>query len=72
MKKKLLIEGMSCGHCVNHVKTALEELETVNSAEVNLEGKFAVVEGTDGLTDAQLKNAVEEEAGYTLVKIQNQ
>lgn len=25
MKKKLLIEGMSCNHCVNHVKTALTE-----------------------------------------------
>ena len=25
MEKKLLIEGMSCNHCVNHLKTALTE-----------------------------------------------
>ena len=27
MKKKILIEGMSCEHCVGHVKEALEELD---------------------------------------------
>ena len=25
MKKKLLIDGMSCNHCVNHLNTALTE-----------------------------------------------
>jgi len=25
MQKKLLIDGMSCGHCVKHLKTALTE-----------------------------------------------
>lgn len=26
MKKKIFIEGMSCMHCVNHVKEALEDI----------------------------------------------
>ena len=29
MKKKILIEGMSCNKCVGHVKEALEDLEGV-------------------------------------------
>ena len=27
MLKKIFIEGMSCNHCVNHVKEALAELK---------------------------------------------
>ncbi len=34
MKKQLSIEGMSCGHCVAHVKTALSEVLGVAKAEV--------------------------------------
>ncbi|MEG2018838.1 MAG: cation transporter, partial [Clostridium sp.] len=34
MKKKISIEGMSCGHCVNHVKEALSELPGVTSVDV--------------------------------------
>lgn len=26
MKKKILVEGMNCGHCVNHVSEALKEI----------------------------------------------
>ena len=37
MKKKILIEGMRCEHCVGHVKEALEGLDGVTSVEVSLE-----------------------------------
>jgi len=47
MKKKILIEGMSCKNCVAHVKNALEELAGVSEVEVNLEGKYALVEATE-------------------------
>ena len=43
MKKKILIEGMSCKNCVAHVTEALEELNDATGIEVNLEGKYAVV-----------------------------
>ena len=46
MKKKILIEGMSCNKCVGHVKAALEDLDGVTSVEVSLEGKNAIVETT--------------------------
>jgi copper chaperone len=67
MKKKILIEGMSCEHCVAHVKDALEGIDGVSSVLVNLEGKYATVE-TD-VNDEILKEAIEEE-GYDVVKIE--
>lgn len=67
MKKKILIEGMSCEHCVAHVKDALEGIDGVSKIEVSLEGKYATVE-TD-VNDEILKEAIEEE-GYDVVKIE--
>lgn len=68
MKKKLLIEGMSCGHCVMHVKNALMELEGVANVEVNLDDKSALVELSSAVEDSTLKEAVED-AGYDVVKV---
>ena len=67
MKKKILIEGMSCNHCVGHVKDALEALDGVSSIEVSLEGNYATVETSVG--DDILKEAIEEE-GYDVVGIE--
>jgi copper chaperone CopZ len=67
MKKTLSIEGMSCDHCVHHVKTALTEVSGVESAEVDLAKKSAVVTGGN-LDDVALKAAVAE-AGYEVVAI---
>ncbi|SCH34044.1 MULTISPECIES: heavy-metal-associated domain-containing protein [unclassified Romboutsia] len=61
MKKKLLIEGMSCGHCVNHVKTALtEDIQGVEVLEVNLDGKYALVDVNESVTDSDLKSVIED------------
>lgn len=68
MKKKLLIEGMSCGHCVKHVKEALSELEGVSSVDVDLASKSAVLEGE--VSEEKIKLAVED-AGYEVVSIEN-
>lgn len=71
MKKKISIEGMSCGHCVNHVKTALlEDMGGVKSADVNLEEKQAIVEVEDSVSDDTIKSVIEE-AGYEVVNIEN-
>ncbi|GEQ21801.1 hypothetical protein CBU02nite_23070 [Clostridium butyricum] len=67
MRKKILIEGMSCEHCVAHVKDALEGIDGVSKVEVSLEGKYATVE-TD-VNDEILKEAIEEE-GYDVMKIE--
>ncbi|PRR79642.1 heavy-metal-associated domain-containing protein [Clostridium vincentii] len=67
MKKKILIEGMSCNHCVGHVKDALEALDGVSSIEVSLEGNCATVETS--VEDNILKEAIEEE-GYDVIGIE--
>ena len=67
MKKELLIEGMSCQHCVRRVTNALEAIDGVQ-ATVNLEQKKAVVELTHDVSDEVLIAAVDE-AGYKVEKI---
>ena len=63
MKTVLQIEGMSCAHCVQHVKEALEAVAGVKSADVSLADKSAMVEHGDEVSLAALKADVEE-AGY--------
>lgn len=67
MKKKINIEGMSCGHCVKHVQEALEALKGVDSVEVNLAEKYAVVETE--IEDGLLQEAIDE-AGYDVIGIE--
>ncbi|MGH4121074.1 heavy-metal-associated domain-containing protein [Clostridium sp.] len=68
MKKKILIEGMSCGHCSNHVSEALKDLGA-KEVEVNLAKKFATAEISDDITDEAIKEAIEE-VGYDVVGIE--
>ena len=66
MKTILRIEGMSCEHCVHHVKEALEAVAGVKSAAVSLKDKTAAVEHGDEANLAAFKAAVAE-AGYEVV-----
>lgn len=68
MKKKIAIEGMSCAHCVRHVKEALEDLGA-SGVDVSLEKKLATAEVGD-TTDEKIKLAIED-AGYDVVSIEN-
>ncbi|MBU3188223.1 heavy-metal-associated domain-containing protein [Clostridium bowmanii] len=68
MKKKIYIEGMSCGHCSNHVSEALKDIGG-KGIEVNLDKKLATAEMSDGITDEAIKVAIDE-AGYEVVKIE--
>jgi len=43
MRAKIKVDGMSCGHCVMRVKSALMRDGVVN-AEVSLESGLAIVE----------------------------
>ena len=70
MEKKLLIEGMSCNQCVNHVKTALtEDIKGIDVKEVNLDGKYALVDMADGVNEDELK-ALIADLGFELKAIQ--
>lgn len=63
MKKTVYINGMMCSHCTAHVQTALGALDGVESVEVSLEDKKAVLTLNKNVDDAVIKNAVRE-AGY--------
>jgi copper chaperone CopZ len=67
MRKLLKIDGMTCGHCVMHVRSALEDVQGVKSADVNLLERSAMVEG-EVLSDQALRAAVAD-AGYRVVSI---
>ena len=69
MKTKITVEGMSCGHCVNHVKGALEELENVRNVDVNLEKKTAIFDSNMEIGEDKIKFAIED-VGYEVVKIE--
>ncbi|MGI6221591.1 MAG: metal-transporting ATPase, partial [Coriobacteriales bacterium] len=63
MEKTINVEGMMCQHCVAHVKKALEGIEGVESAEVSLDDKNAVVKLAADVADDALVAAVVD-AGY--------
>lgn len=67
MKKQILIEGISCMHCVNHVTEALMQIGA-KDVVVNLEKKLATADISDSITDKVIKAAIEE-AGYDVVQI---
>lgn len=70
MKKLLIVEGMTCNHCVMHVKNALLDIEGVEGCEVSLGSKSAQVDLIKNIDEEILKSAVEE-AGYEVVSIEN-
>ena len=59
MKKTLIIEGMMCEHCEKRVKTALEDVDGVVSADVSKDRKNAIVTLSRDVKDEDLKKAVE-------------
>lgn len=67
MKKTMVIEGMSCGHCSARVEKALNALDGV-TAKVDLEAKTASIETEGRASDEQLKAAVTD-AGYDVVSL---
>ena len=68
MKRIIIIEGMTCGHCQAHVEKALNSLAGVK-AKVDLKKNSAAVAADSEVTDAILRKAVED-AGYTVVSIE--
>ena len=68
MLKKIIIKGMSCSHCVNHVREALSELKDSQKVEVNLEQKYAIVETSSN--DEEIQEKIEDQ-GYDVISIEN-
>lgn len=69
-RKRIGIEGMSCGHCVNHVKEALtEDIKVVKVIDVSLENKYATIEVDGNVSDDQIKSVITD-LGYTVTSIE--
>lgn len=65
---ELKISGMSCGHCVNAVREALEELDGVEVQRVEI-GSASVSYDPARSAPADIERAIEN-AGYQLGPVQ--
>ncbi|MBS3990442.1 MAG: heavy-metal-associated domain-containing protein [Erysipelothrix sp.] len=68
MKIELLINNMTCNHCVRRVQNALEEAYPNTAVNVDLSKKIATLDGTGPFEESQLKTIIDD-AGYDLVKM---
>ena len=68
MEKTLEIKGMMCPHCEATVRTALEAMPQVQTAQVSHESGTAVVTLTAPVEDDTLRRTVEDK-GYTVTAI---
>ncbi len=59
-KKTFSIPGISCGHCVNAIKSELTELEGVTNVEGDIEGKSVAVEWDAPASEESIKNKLSE------------
>ena len=55
-KKTFSIPSISCGHCVNAIKSELSELEGVSKVEGNVESKSVNVEWESPATEEAIKD----------------
>lgn len=65
-KRTYVVEGMTCDHCVNAVRTEVAGVAGITEVEVDLDTKLVQVSGDD-IDDALVFAAVEE-AGYEAVQ----
>ncbi len=69
VEKTLIVEGMTCNHCVNTVKRAISSLDGVFSVEVDLASKKAKVSFDEKiLKEDAIKKSIEE-WGYKVSSI---
>ena len=69
MTKKMVIEGMMCGHCSGRVKKVLEALPQVEEAVVSHEDGTAIVTLTEEVADDVLRKTVEDQ-DYKVIEME--
>ena len=69
MRTNVLVDGMTCGHCVAAVTQELNKLDGVSDVEITLGGQepSQVAIESDSELDQDLINAAISEAGYEMV-----
>lgn len=63
-QETIKVEGMSCMHCQLRVKKAVEEVEGVRKADVDLQTKQVVIDYEEGKANTEKVKAAIREAGY--------
>ncbi len=63
-KTTLKIKGMSCAHCVKKIETALQDLQGVVMAKVNLKKEIAKVKYDETAQTLENLTASVKEIGY--------
>ncbi len=58
MKKIVKIEGMQCEHCKMRVEKALSAIENVESVEVSLENKNAIIISNVEISDNTITDVI--------------
>ncbi|NLD27092.1 MAG: heavy-metal-associated domain-containing protein [Acholeplasmataceae bacterium] len=66
MEKRIYIDGMACEHCAKRITKALKAVAGVREVYVNLDGKYADVQGE---ADVELLKAAVIDAGYEVGNI---
>jgi copper chaperone len=59
-KKTFSIPGISCGHCVNAIKSELSEIKGVSKVDGNVENKSVEVEWQSPATEESIKSKLTE------------
>lgn len=60
------VQGMTCGHCVEAVRSEVAKIDGVTGVEVDLESGRVDIDSDRPVAEADLRAAVDE-AGYELV-----
>ena len=63
-RRTLLVEGMTCAACSARIEKALNKVEGIKSASVNLSTNKAVVEFQSGAIDDETLVSIIEKTGY--------
>ncbi|HIS28437.1 MAG TPA: copper chaperone CopZ [Candidatus Avamphibacillus intestinigallinarum] len=67
MQTTLNVQGMTCSHCEQSVKSTLQNLNGVNAVDVQLEsGKVDIAFDDSNITMIDIRNAIEEQ-GYDVI-----
>lgn len=69
LKKIISIEGMHCLHCAGSVEKAVDALEGVKSAKVNLDKKICTAKLSGDISDADITSAIKE-LGFEVIGIE--
>ena len=69
MTKTVYIDGMMCKHCAASVKKALEAIDGITSADVDLENKKAIINLEKEVENSIIEKAIVDE-GYTVTGIE--